>query len=440
MTPELADGTYPTVGQVFTCDAGDELTNTPGAVVAYTWVFTEDVYDEAEDSYETIRTETGVTGPTYTIDDYVQDRRLNCEVDVTGTTTASFTLNGPWFPWRMPPQLETTIEITGATKVDPGAPSGVRPTVGDELTCDGDEWTPAPTSRSYSWVRKVYDFDSGVYDSTSVGSSLTYIVQADDRGYFLECEITASNQGAESDPEPTDVDLQVWQAKPENVTPPAVTASGDGIVRAGSTLTCDPGTWNLDGDANRYTYWKVGGVFVPGLYGRPSVVVPETWGGLTVGCVDGAENLLWAWRLSSGVRPLYVTESASGLRNVPTRSATSGADKLYGGSGADNLSGGRGNDIIDGGSSNDKLFGGPGRDTITGGSGKDTIDGGADADTLNGGTEKDTIKGGTGNDTINSVDGKTTVDVIYCGSGRDTVTANRRDAVARDCEVVKRRP
>jgi Ca2+-binding RTX toxin-like protein len=65
------------------------------------------------------------------------------------------------------------------------------------------------------------------------------------------------------------------------------------------------------------------------------------------------------------------------------------------------------------------LFGGAGNDTLTGGSGADSISGAA------------------GNDTINARD--RAKDSIRCGSGKDKVTADKNDQVARDCETVTRR-
>jgi hypothetical protein len=47
------------------------------------------------------------------------------------------------------------------------------------------------------------------------------------------------------------------------------------------------------------------------------------------------------------------------------------------------------------------------------------------------------ISGGAGGDTINSRDGKR--DRISCGSGRDKVTADKRDRIAKNCERVSRK-
>jgi hypothetical protein len=50
---------------------------------------------------------------------------------------------------------------------------------------------------------------------------------------------------------------------------------------------------------------------------------------------------------------------------------------------------------------------------------------------------KDVVRAGRGADVVFAVDGK--VDRISCGAGRDTVLADRRDHVARDCERIRRR-
>ena len=113
-----------------------------------------------------------------------------------------------------------------------------------------------------------------------------------------------------------------------------------------------------------------------------------------------------------------------------------GDDCLEGGSGADVLDGGDGNDRLAGDSGNDRMTGGNGNDRLTGGRGNDRLSGGNGNDIITPGAGKDTISGGPGNDTINSVDGvRETVD---CGSGRDTVRADRRDHLVH-CERITRK-
>jgi gametolysin peptidase M11/hemolysin type calcium-binding protein len=85
---------------------------------------------------------------------------------------------------------------------------------------------------------------------------------------------------------------------------------------------------------------------------------------------------------------------------------------------------------------NDVLRGSGGRDVLFGGGGRDLLLGRPQADRLHGGTGRDLLQGGAGHDTLLSRDGAP--DRLRCGAGRDVVVVDRLDAVARDCELVKR--
>jgi hypothetical protein len=91
------------------------------------------------------------------------------------------------------------------------------------------------------------------------------------------------------------------------------------------------------------------------------------------------------------------------------------------------LRGGKGNDLLRGLGGNDRLYGGLGADRLLGGSGNDRLEGHKGRDLLDGGAGRDTI-----------VARDKAVDTIRCGAGRDVVTADRDDKVAKDCEVVRR--
>ena len=67
-----------------------------------------------------------------------------------------------------------------------------------------------------------------------------------------------------------------------------------------------------------------------------------------------------------------------------------------------------------------------GNDTFLGGAGADYADGGTGNDSLNPGGGSDVVQGGEGNDSIEVRDG--VGDVVDCGAGTDTVTADRSDA------------
>ena len=117
--------------------------------------------------------------------------------------------------------------------------------------------------------------------------------------------------------------------------------------------------------------------------------------------------------------------------------AGSGNDRGAGGSGRDTLDGSSGKDRLAGDSGNDRLTGSSGADSLSGGSGNDRLSGGSSGDRLNGGSGADRISGAGGNDRISARDRRR--DRISCGRGRDSVTADRVDRVARDCERVRRR-
>jgi Ca2+-binding RTX toxin-like protein len=113
-----------------------------------------------------------------------------------------------------------------------------------------------------------------------------------------------------------------------------------------------------------------------------------------------------------------------------------GNDVLRAGDRRDVVRGGAGNDAIDGGEGSDKIVGGSGNDRLAGGDQPDKILGGPGDDGINGQGGRDVIRAGRGNDLIIANDGAR--DFIACGAGRDTVKADRRDRVSRDCERVVR--
>jgi hypothetical protein len=116
-------------------------------------------------------------------------------------------------------------------------------------------------------------------------------------------------------------------------------------------------------------------------------------------------------------------------RGNDTIALGAGDDCGAGESGNDRISGDNGNDVLTGGTRGDRLKGGRGRDRLAGDSGNDRLDGGRN---------RDRFSGGSGNDRILARDGVR--DVVNCGSGRrDSVSADRRDRVARNCERVRRR-
>ena len=133
---------------------------------------------------------------------------------------------------------------------------------------------------------------------------------------------------------------------------------------------------------------------------------------------------------------------------LPGFAGDGAADTIFGLDGDDLIDGLDGRDTLYGQDGNDRLKGekaDPGpqgdpagqADVLSGGNGDDHLAGGYGNDRLTGGRGRDRLDGGAANDTVNARDG--TRDKVRCGPGRDRVSADRADSVARDCEVVSRR-
>ena len=108
-------------------------------------------------------------------------------------------------------------------------------------------------------------------------------------------------------------------------------------------------------------------------------------------------------------------------------SAGPGDDRAFGRSGDDGVSGNAGNDRVSAGTGNDRAYGRSGDDGVSGNAGDDRVDGG---------TGRDRLFGRGGDDLVDARDAGR--DVVYCGTGRDTVRADRGDLL-RGCERVFRR-
>ncbi len=122
---------------------------------------------------------------------------------------------------------------------------------------------------------------------------------------------------------------------------------------------------------------------------------------------------------------------------------TPAADVLAGTAGIDVLLGLAGDDTLRGLAGRDCLYGESGADRLTGGPGDDLLSGGTGADALIDGDGLDVFTGGRGNDRIDARDtraaGRRRADTVRCGAGRDLARVDRRDRVARDCELILRR-
>jgi Ca2+-binding RTX toxin-like protein len=84
----------------------------------------------------------------------------------------------------------------------------------------------------------------------------------------------------------------------------------------------------------------------------------------------------------------------------------------------------------------DTLVGTEMKDRLLGLGGNDWLRGLGGQDVLDGGLGKDIVSGGPGNDLVLARDGVR--DRVYCGLGKDRVTADALDRTERDCETVRR--
>ena len=221
------------------------------------------------------------------------------------------------------------------------------------------------------------------------------------------------------------------------------TGDGDDTIRGNAAANTLTGSWGRDRIAGEggddtltlASYNDVGADAV-GL---------ETHGTDSASCGAGHDTVYFetADRLTADCEILVlVSDSGFGYRSTSSADriiADRGPATVRGADGADRLGAARGigGVVLIGGAGDDRLAGNADDDRLDGGSGDDSLVGAEGADRLTGGPGRDSVSGGAGADTIFVREGFT--DTVRCGSGRDTVSADRRDRVARDCERVRRR-
>ena len=151
---------------------------------------------------------------------------------------------------------------------------------------------------------------------------------------------------------------------------------------------------------------------------------------------DGADNLLGL----GGQDDIFGRGGSDNLAGGAGKDNVLGGDERGPGGGDKNLAGGAGNDVVAGGKGSDNLAGNGGNDLVNGGPGADNVAGGSGTDLLLDGEfrggAKDTLSGGDGGDFLLPLNKPANRDVVSCGGGFDRVLADRKDAVAPDCEKV----
>jgi hypothetical protein len=156
----------------------------------------------------------------------------------------------------------TQLPLSGATPTITGTVK-----VGGKLTAHTGTWGPSAVTFRYQW------YASGV--SISGATAPTLNLTAAQYARQITVKVTASLAGyatAAATSKPT--------AKVAAGTLTAATPTISGTVRAGYTLTANPGTWKPSGVSLKYQ-WYVNGAAISGATGR-TLKLSGTWAGKTI--------------------------------------------------------------------------------------------------------------------------------------------------------------
>jgi hypothetical protein len=233
------------LGQQLGCSTGT-WSGTPSPTLTYQWLRDGSPIAAA-------------TGSSYVVAEADEGHSLSCRVTAMNDEgSASATSN--------------VLEIPGEKPADVLAPQVPTkpPAVGESLPCSKGTWKgqPPPTF-TYQWLR----------DGTSIpgATASSHTVTGEDRGHSLSCRVTAKNSAGTT--EAISNAVKVPGNEPENLTLPAVS----GVVAAGGTVTCLPGTWSGQPPPT-YTYqWLVGGTEIPSATAS-TYEVPAALGGFRLSC------------------------------------------------------------------------------------------------------------------------------------------------------------
>lgn len=317
---------------------------------------------------------------------------------------------------------EPTDVLAGTAPVNtfPPSISGLAES-GSILSANNGSWTGStPLTYTFEWRRCN---SAGASCGVITGStSQTYIVQTVDVGARIVVAVTAKNAAGTATAVSPPTALVQAATIPIGATRPSATKSPSftGVLAKGKTLVAVNGTWSGTTPMTFSYQWQrcaaTAATCTPiALATRSTYVLTAADVGKRIRLAVTAANVAGSTQeLSSISKPVAAKAPAASGK---TLRGSAKADTLVGGPGADTIHGGAGNDRISGKAGADKLYGDAGNDRIDAGAGLDRI------------------YGGTGNDTILARDGKR--DVIDCGSGRDTVIADKVDVV-KGCETVKR--
>src|SRR5438309_936624 len=118
--------------------------------------------------------------------------------------------------------------------------------VGQALSADAGEWSGAPTSFAYQWLR--CDEGGANCSPIELASESSYTLAAADVGATLRVQVIASNAAGPSTPARSSQTAVVAQAPqpPASTSPPTITGS----AQVGQALSADAGEWSETGRAS----------------------------------------------------------------------------------------------------------------------------------------------------------------------------------------------
>ncbi|MAS53904.1 MAG: hypothetical protein CMJ44_04630 [Pimelobacter sp.] len=224
------------VGETLTCASGTWKRGPfihPATSWTYTWQ--RDGVDIAGAGATTYQ---GTNAYTATWDD--ADTDVTCTVVLTQHHAVS------------DPATSGVVRVLPKTPVADGVPTVTATGLetGSTLTCTRPAFDNHATTYTYQWFRGGSTAGSPV---TTTAASVNRNVVLNDIGDLIGCTVTGTNTGG------TSAAVQSNKVAPvaTNSVPPTVS----GVASVGSTLTCNPGTWNKIGTSNVSWQRKSGGAW-----------------------------------------------------------------------------------------------------------------------------------------------------------------------------------
>jgi len=200
----------------------------------------------------------GATGATYT--PQLTDIDATISVEVTGT-------RAEYADSKMvrvdAPGVVTKASFSETTE---GTVVGGPGIVGQQFTATPGDYSPAPDSTTYSWLRNDVVIDNA--------TSLTYMPIAADVGKKITFRTTVTKTGYE----PTDFDVVASNSVAALGTFTAPTPTIAGTAKVGSTLKAIKGAWTPAEPTTLVYQWRSGGAVIAGATGDEYTLQPSDLG------------------------------------------------------------------------------------------------------------------------------------------------------------------